>query len=190
MNDVSITAGVVAISLSPRPRILLVLERGDSIPQRDGSVFQKPAAWGFPKGSSKGDETPMETAIRELSEETGVVLLPSDLDDDLVFSEDKLSRRPGSSVHRRVIYLVVFKDSPQLGRPIDPKIQEVRWVPLNGVPGFGRDSVGEATLSPSHAIAINDLMLRAVDRKKLNWNLVMESLLPIEAKGDEDRKRN
>ena len=190
MHNTSVTAGVVAISLSPRPRILLVLEKGEDILQINGSIFSKPAAWGFPKGRGKCGESSREIAVREFFEETGVILSDSDLDDEISFVKEEPSRRPGSDIHRRVIYLIVFKDSPQLGKPIDPKIQEVRWIPLNGVPGFGRDSVGEATLSPSHAIAINNLMLKAVDCKKLDWNLVMEFLLPIEAKGDEDRKRN
>ena len=37
-------------------------------------LFGDKIGWGFPKGHIDGDETPKETAIREIEEETGIII--------------------------------------------------------------------------------------------------------------------
>ncbi len=60
--------------------------------------------WDFPKGGIDNNETPIETAIREIKEETGIT--------DLTFIkgfEEKISyfyRKGGKTVHKEVIYFL------------------------------------------------------------------------------------
>lgn len=60
--------------------------------------------WDFPKGGIDNNETPIETAIREVREETGIT--------DLMFIkgfEERISyfyRKGGRTVHKEVIYFL------------------------------------------------------------------------------------
>ena len=59
--------------VDPRGRVLMQ--------ERDEHAPLWPEMWCFPGGGLEGDEHPVEAAVRELHEETGVVVTPEDLTD-------------------------------------------------------------------------------------------------------------
>lgn len=59
--------------VDPRGRVLMQ--------ERDEHAPMWPDRWCFPGGGLEGDEAPVEGAVRELAEETGVVVAPEDLTD-------------------------------------------------------------------------------------------------------------
>ena len=65
--------------------------------------------YGFPKGHMEGDETPEQTALREIREEVG--LTPRLIDGFRTEEEHALPKKPG--VMKRVIYFVAeYEDQP------------------------------------------------------------------------------
>lgn len=72
-------------------------------------VQEQPGSYSFPKGHMEGDETEIETARREIFEETG--LRPAFIDGFCQREEYHLSERPGT--WKRVTYfLAEFGDEP------------------------------------------------------------------------------
>jgi 8-oxo-dGTP pyrophosphatase MutT (NUDIX family) len=98
--------------------------------RRDGGwkllILRAYSDWDFPKGNIETGETPLETAVRETREETGI--------DDLIlefgntwcdtspYSRNKVARYYLAVTRQEKIILPV---SPELGRP---EHQEWRWV--------------------------------------------------------------
>lgn len=82
--------------------------------------------WSFPKGRSSPGETPLETAKRELKEETGLEVVS--LLRETPFSENYLFKRRGKMTSKRVEYFpAVVTGEPKL-QP--EEIREGRWVDL------------------------------------------------------------
>jgi 8-oxo-dGTP pyrophosphatase MutT (NUDIX family) len=159
----SVTAGVALFCLKPRPSILLVLDKGEKIPQRNGRDFSKPEVWKLPSGGFKAaDADSKVTAIRELMEETGVCICESFLNDKLCVDHEKVSWRPGSDVHHDITYLVIMYDRPKLGTSVDPKIEKARFFPLDQVPIPG-SMLSETYVPVSHVKTINELIEKASD---------------------------
>ncbi len=82
--------------------------------------------WAFPKGRSNPGETPLESARRELKEETG-------LDVDSLLQDEPLSeryefRRKGEFVVKTVQYFPAFVSGEVQLQP--EEIQDSKWVPL------------------------------------------------------------
>ena len=82
--------------------------------------------WAFPKGRSNPGETPLESARRELKEETG-------LDVDSLLQDEPLSekyefRRKGEFVVKTVQYFPAFVSGEVKLQP--EEIQDSKWVPL------------------------------------------------------------
>jgi bis(5'-nucleosidyl)-tetraphosphatase len=84
--------------------------------------------WGFPKGHPNKNESPTECALRELKEETGLVV--KTLDADSIFSEQYTFLRDEKSVNKRVSYFIGDVESTNLD--VDGvEISEAKWVTLN-----------------------------------------------------------
>lgn len=77
-------------------------------------VVEQPGHCSFPKGHMEGNETPLETARREILEETG--LQPRFIEGFCQQEEYDLSEKPGS--RKRVTYfLAEFGDETPIPRP-------------------------------------------------------------------------
>lgn len=85
-------------------------------------VQERPGSYSFPKGHMEGDETEIETARREIFEETG--LQPVFVEGFYQREEYHLSERPGT--WKRVTYfLAEFGDEP-----LQPQEGEIRRILL------------------------------------------------------------
>lgn len=75
--------------------------------------------WGFPKGHAEGSETPVEAAVRELVEETGLVA--TRLLDDRPLVEVYHFTTSGGRVRKTVTYFVGYVESDA----VTPQAEEV-----------------------------------------------------------------
>lgn len=79
--------------------------------------------WSFPKGHVEGNETELETAQREIKEETGIDVIL-----DPTFRET-VSYSPKKDTHKIVVYFLAkaknFDFIPQ-----EEEIAEIRWVDI------------------------------------------------------------
>lgn len=100
--------------------------RGDEVivitPRRRGA--HGVTVLGLPKGHPDGNETPLEAAIREVGEETGVAVEPVE---ELGEIRYRYERRSGLVDKRVVFYLFRYR-SGELRH--DHEIETVRWMPL------------------------------------------------------------
>ena len=83
--------------------------------------------WGLPKGHAEDGETPEETALREVEEETGLRDLT--LGEELV-TIDWLFRARGRPVHKFTTFFLMYSER---GDPVPEKgegISACEWVPL------------------------------------------------------------
>jgi bis(5'-nucleosidyl)-tetraphosphatase len=81
--------------------------------------------WGFPKGHAEPGETAIATALRELSEETGVQ--PYKVLDDTSFSEDYTFERDGQTFDKTVTYFIGLVESEMVTTQ-EVEIQDYAWV--------------------------------------------------------------
>jgi 8-oxo-dGTP pyrophosphatase MutT (NUDIX family) len=98
---------------------------------RDGQVIvivpaksRSPNVLALPKGHPDGDESPLEAAIREVREETGVEAEPIEELGEIEYTYD---RRNGT-VDKRVAFWLFEYRSGELAP--DHEIAEARWMPL------------------------------------------------------------
>lgn len=82
--------------------------------------------WGFPKGRSSPGETSLETAKRELQEETGLELVS--LLRETPFTENYQFKRRGSLIAKRVSYFPAIVTGEAKLQP--EEIREGRWFDL------------------------------------------------------------
>ncbi len=88
-------------------------------------VLQNNGNWSFPKGHVEGDETFLETAKRELFEETGVVcdtLIP-----DTHFTLEYVIQRPDARIEKKNYYFIGFVEQKDGVRLQEEEIQDYCW---------------------------------------------------------------
>ncbi len=87
-------------------------------------VKQTEGHWGFPKGHVEQGETEVQTAIREVKEETNI---------DVEVKEDKRYEEeyyPEENIKKQVVYFLAKNITTNI-MPQQSEIQEIKWVPLN-----------------------------------------------------------
>lgn len=80
--------------------------------------------WSFPKGHVEQNETEVQTAKREIKEETGI-----DVEIDTCFKE-KVTYSPKKDVLKDVIFFAAKTDSKEYVRQAE-EISKIEWVNLN-----------------------------------------------------------
>jgi 8-oxo-dGTP pyrophosphatase MutT (NUDIX family) len=81
--------------------------------------------WGLPKGTPEKGEKPLQTATRELFEETG--LKDVKVTSDKIFSETYSFEMYGITYEKTNEYFICFVDQMTKGTDLD-EIDEIRWV--------------------------------------------------------------
>lgn len=84
--------------------------------------------WGLPKGHVEEGETPPETALREVSEETGLSEL--ELGPELI-TIDWEFRADGERIHKFATFFLMFSEVGEPAPAVDEGITETKWVPLD-----------------------------------------------------------
>ena len=79
--------------------------------------------WSFPKGHVEEGETEVETALREVHEETGLTI---QLEDGF---RQSVEYYPRPNIRKQVVYFLGYADDDRTQRQ-EEEISEIRWVPL------------------------------------------------------------
>ena len=89
-------------------------------------VQHKAGHWAFPKGHPEQGESQVETARRELAEETGIDRV--ELDEGHPFEERYLfTKRSGKRVDKRVVYYLGLADPSQSVRVQEAEVSDYAW---------------------------------------------------------------
>lgn len=91
----------------------------------------KTGSWSFPKGHVDPGEDFLETAKREVHEESGISRLR-------FIEELGAYKRKGSAIYKpemKTIHLFLFRTAQSKLKPIDPENPEAKWVPKDKVAG-------------------------------------------------------
>uniref|UniRef100_M1Q271 Bis(5'-nucleosyl)-tetraphosphatase [asymmetrical] n=1 Tax=uncultured organism TaxID=155900 RepID=M1Q271_9ZZZZ len=83
--------------------------------------------WDFPKGHVEENETAIQTALRELEEETSIVEEDVELKDDFEETIDYFYKKRGDLAHKKVIYLLGESDTKEV--EISNEHQDYIWLP-------------------------------------------------------------
>jgi 8-oxo-dGTP pyrophosphatase MutT (NUDIX family) len=92
-------------------------------------VNQNNDSWSLPKGHTEHDESPFQTALREIMEETGlepetlVLLRPLGS-----YTRAQIKRHSGDIAQERTITMFFFRTDAESLAPRDPENPEARWV--------------------------------------------------------------
>ena len=79
--------------------------------------------WSFPKGHVEEGETEVETALREVHEETGLTI---QLEEGF---RQSVEYYPRPNIRKQVVYFLGYADDDRTKRQ-EEEISEIRWVPL------------------------------------------------------------
>ena len=90
-------------------------------------VTEKEGAHSYPKGHMEGGETEMETAAREIYEETG--LKPAFLPGFRAEDEYDLAEKPGT--RKRVVYFLAEFGGEALSPVLENEIREIQLLPFD-----------------------------------------------------------
>ena len=109
-------------------------------------VQEKHGSYSFPKGHVEGSETDMETACREIFEETGLkpVFLPGFCEED----EYDLSEKPGTRKH--VVYFLA-EYTKGVPVPRQGEIRGIRLLPYEGAMQYFAYENQRRVLAAAHA---------------------------------------
>ncbi|MGB0766547.1 MAG: bis(5'-nucleosyl)-tetraphosphatase [Phycisphaeraceae bacterium] len=89
-------------------------------------VKHKAGHWSFPKGHPDDGESHVQTALRELKEETGIARV--DLDEDRSFEETyDFTKRSGKRVRKRVVYFLGRVSAGQSIRLQASEVADYAW---------------------------------------------------------------
>ena len=97
-------------------------------------VFQQNGFWGFPKGHVEPGETELETAVREVKEETNLDITP-DASKRLQIEYDIA----GTNIHKIVVLFLARlenpenSDNPQTLKRQESEIATLQWTPFDQV---------------------------------------------------------
>lgn len=95
-------------------------------------VHHQKGHWAFPKGHPEGDEQPLDTALRELKEETN--LTASVHDPDQSFQEMYWFTNPdGQKTHKTVQFFLGEVQPNQETKILEAEVQDAAWVPIEEV---------------------------------------------------------
>ncbi|MFW6196710.1 MAG: bis(5'-nucleosyl)-tetraphosphatase [Thermoplasmatota archaeon] len=83
--------------------------------------------WDFPKGHVEENETAIQTALRELEEETSIEEDDVELKDDFKETIDYFYKKRGDLAHKKVIYLLGKSDTEDV--EISNEHQDYIWLP-------------------------------------------------------------
>jgi ADP-ribose pyrophosphatase YjhB (NUDIX family) len=108
-----------------RVRVLLLNDQNEALLVRNWLGHQR---WTLPGGGIRRPETPREAAIREVEEETGIVL--SSLDQLGTFTNPF----PESRYTVACFMAMISKKQPLIARYRRLEVLDVGWFPLNGLP--------------------------------------------------------
>jgi 8-oxo-dGTP pyrophosphatase MutT (NUDIX family) len=119
----------------PKKRAARVVESAGGVVVRDISgvphvlVIRDPyKKWGLPKGHAEKGETLAETALREVTEETGLCQL--ELGPELL-TIDWTFRTHGEQIHKFATFYLMFSDEGDPVPELSEGITEARWVRLD-----------------------------------------------------------
>ncbi len=80
--------------------------------------------WSYPKGHKEGDETPLESALRELKEESGIT--DSRVSDHPPVFEEYMLNKEGKEYHKIVQYFISFTENDVVTIQQE-EISEYKW---------------------------------------------------------------
>ncbi len=81
--------------------------------------------WSFPKGHMESGETEMQTALREIREETGLTVFLRDGFREAV----EYSPKPG--VKKQVVYFIGFTLNESTLHPQEEEVSEITWMEID-----------------------------------------------------------
>ena len=80
--------------------------------------------WAFPKGHVENDETEIETAAREIKEETGLQVEIS------TAYRKAVSYSPAEGITKEVVYFLAFAADEEIQKQ-DAEVADCIWLPMN-----------------------------------------------------------
>lgn len=80
--------------------------------------------WSFPKGGIKKGETEIETAQRELKEETGIIAF--EILNNIWFTKKYSFKKDGQSYDKTVRYFLAWVKNPKI-KLLKPELQNYKW---------------------------------------------------------------